>query len=107
MKPIYMTREEVKEIEKWEQHFNCAIKSNFVHLSQAEFNEVAAAYKKIMGVALSTSQMTCNTCRLNAMKAFGAEYFKFKAQYEEEDKKNEEKPKKTGRPRKIDLNKDE
>lgn len=103
-----MTREEVKEMEKWEQHFNWAINSNFVHMSQGEFNEVAAAYKRIMGVGLNASQMTCNTCRLRAMKEFGAEYFKWKKKYENEDKKEdkkEDKPEtpKKGRPRKIDL----
>ena len=103
-----MTREEVKTLERFEQIFRWAIRSNFVHLSQSEFNEIAKYYKDILGVGMTKSQMTCNTCRLNAIKALGNAYFESRDEYIKEDRELEEqKPKKkAGRPRKIDIDKE-
>lgn len=102
-----MTREEVQLCENYEQIFRWAIRSNFVHLTQSEFNDIAKLYKDILGVGMTKSQMTCNTCRLNAIKALGNAYFESRDEYIKEDREKEmemEKPKKkAGRPRKIDI----
>lgn len=102
-----MTREEVEKCSKWEQQFIWAVRTNFVHLSQSDFNEIAKLYKDIMGVTLSKSQKNCNTCRLNALKTLGAEYLKWRDDYIRQDReaeKDEEQPKKKGgRPKKINI----
>lgn len=101
-----MTRELVKKCSAYEKAFNWAINSNFVRMSNAEFSAVAALYTEALGKGLSASQMTCNTCRLNAMKTLGKEYFKWKEFYAEEDKKDKAK-KKVGRPPKINLDQEQ
>lgn len=105
-----MTREEVKEMEKWEGHFRLALRANFVRMSASEFGEFANDYARFFP-ALNDSQKRCNTCRLNALKTLGKAYFDAKQEQEEEDKakaeqeknNSEEKPKKAGRPRKIKM----
>ncbi len=108
-----MTREEVELCSKWEQEFRWAIRSNFVHMSQGEFNEIARLYKDILGVGMNKSQMTCNTCRLAAIKALGNAYFESRDRYIKEDREKEKeeqlaaetttKNKKGGRPKKINI----
>lgn len=103
-----MTREQVEQCRKFEQAFRWA-KNNFVHMSLTEFNEVARLYKDILGVGMTKSQMNCGTCRLNALKALGGDYFATidrlaKEDRENEAKKEDETPKKKGgRPKKINV----
>ena len=104
-----MTKEQFEECRKYEQEFRWAIRSNFVHMSQGDFNEVARLYKEILGVSMNKSQMTCNTCRLNALKALGKDYFDTMdiiAKEQQESALQEEieaKKKKGGRPKKINI----
>ena len=101
-----MTREQFEECKKYEQEFRWAVRSNFVHMSQSEFNEIARLYREILGVTLNKSQLTCNTCRLNALKALGNDFFATMDRIAKEDNAavEEETPKKkVGRPKKINV----
>lgn len=104
-----MTREQFEECRKYEQEFRWAIRSNFVHMDQGTFNDVARLYKEILGVGMTKAQMTCGTCRLNALKALGKDYFDTmdviaKQQSEQAKQETEEAPKKKGgRPKKINV----
>ena len=103
---ITMTRDDYERLKKWENNFHLAIKANFVRMSQREFGEFAAEYNKLVEPPLTQSQMGCNTCRLNALKRIGEEWFKWDAavkKQEEEKKNNNDQPKKTGRPKKIKM----
>lgn len=107
-----MTKEMIEKCKKFEMHFKWAIRSNFIHMTHKDFSEVAALYKEQFGTALTKAQMTCNTCRLNALKRLGEDYFNALqdiAVEEKEERQNndeapkEEKKKKGGRKPKIDI----
>ena len=101
-----MTQEQFEKCIPWEQTFRWALNSNFVHLSNGEFNQIAAIYKEVFGEGLTASQMTCNTCRLKSLKRLGEEYFKIQQEKAKEQKEENiaEKPKKKGgRPPKINV----
>lgn len=104
-----MTREQVEQCRKYEQIFLWAIRSNFVHLTASEFGEIAKLYKSILGKELTKSQMNCGTCRLNTIKTLGQDYLESRDKYIKEDRENEEEKepeapkKKSGRPKKIDI----
>lgn len=99
-----MTKEELEVLAEYESDFRMAIGSNFVRMDATRFNKIADLYAKHCGVELTKSQRNCSTCRLNALKTLGTEYFNWKKHYEEiKDEAPAEEPKKKGRPRKIDL----
>ncbi len=104
-----MTREQFEKCKPYEQTFKWAIRSNFVHLSTSEFSEIAKLYKEILGVTMTKAQMTCGTCRLNALKALGKDFFDTmdilaKEQQESPVEEETEAPKKKGgRPKKINI----
>ena len=104
-----MTREQVEKCSKYEREFTWAVRSNFIHMSATEFNEIAALFREIMGRSLTRNEMTCNTCRLKAMKELGNDYFNSRDAFIKEDRDNEneakeESPKKKGgRPKKINV----
>lgn len=103
-----MTREQVEQCKEFEQDFRWAINTNFIHMDNTRFSKVAKLYKDILGVAMTKNQMTCNTCRLNAMKALGNDYFASRDAFAKEDREKEKEEaeapkKKAGRPRKIDI----
>lgn len=100
-----MTREQVEKCNEYEQELRWAVKSNFVHMSNTEFSKIASLYKEVFGKALTVNQMTCNTCRLNAMKELGNDYFASRDKYtiEDRDKEKDTTKKKVGRPKKINI----
>ena len=110
-----MTKQQFDKLSKYEQVFRWAINSNFIHLSNGEFKEVSILYTEVYNDKLSPAQMSCNACRLKALKQLGNDYFakkediakreakKAEKQAEEEKKKTEVK-KTSGRPPKINLN---
>ena len=63
-----MTEEQYKVLKKYEQQLTAAARNNFLRLSSAEFNELAAVYDSLFR-PLRPSQRNCNTCRLNALKS--------------------------------------
>jgi len=99
---IELGKEAMEELSEFEKEFKLAIKSNFVRMDGQRFGRVAALYTKYCGVTLTKSQMTCSVCRLNAMKALGQVYFENQERMAAEEVE-EEKKKRKGRPRKIDL----
>lgn len=106
-------KELMGKLSKWETVFNNAIKLNFIHLSASEFGEIANLYKAVFGKTLTKSQMSCNSCRLRALKELATEYFKEKDRQEKEKREKERQEKeiinkpinkpKRGRPKKIDI----
>ena len=113
-------KDTLSSLAKFETSFRYAIKSNFVSIKTSEFGEFVTLYNQFFP-PLKQSQMSCNTCRLNAMKKLGELYFQNKEYYEEkekepvEEKVEEDKvtpptavdelvqPKKRGRPKKMDV----
>lgn len=110
-----MTREFYEKLLPYEQKFRWAIKSNFISMSQGDFAQIAELYQELYGKGLTKSQTTCNTCRLNALKKLGNDFFakqeeiaqreaKKTAKAAAEENNKSEETKKVGRPPKIDLN---
>lgn len=99
-----MTREQYDKLNVYEQQLRWAVRSNFVHMSALEFAKVAALYEELYGQALTQAQKNCNTCRLNALKKMGADYFAFQQELAQDDKDTRmEDKKKVGRKKKIDI----
>lgn len=98
-----MTQEQFEKLIEFEAPITNAYKNSFLHLPASEFNKIAAIYDEIYEKPLTKSQRNCNTCRLNALKRLGMDYWNYKNKIE----KNEETPNKpksnVGRPRKIKV----
>lgn len=105
-----MTEEVYEKCLPWEQQFRWAVRSNFLHLTNREFGEIANLYKEAFNEELTPRQKTCNTCRLKAMTRLGNEFFAYQqelAKKQKEEALNEDpepEKKKGGRKKKIDLN---
>lgn len=101
---------------EWEKVFHNAIKINFLRISMDEWNKIAALYEKHFDKKIRPNERGCNNCRLRIVKEMGTAYFNDKTAREEKATKekekestdteateNTEKPKKIGRPKKINL----
>lgn len=99
---------------EWEKVFHNAIKINFLRISMDEWNKIAALYEKHFDKKIRPNERGCNNCRLRIVKEMGTAYFNEKTAREvraakEKEKEatetteNTEKPKKIGRPKKINL----
>ena len=62
-----MTKEQFEKLKPYEETIMNAFKRSFVHMPGTEFIKVAEIYAEIFGTPLTKSQMSCNTCRLNAL----------------------------------------
>lgn len=113
-----MTKEQYERLEKFEAELRYAVRMNFMSMTNGKFAELVMIYKDVYGQELNHRQMGCSTCRLNALKRLGKDYFAYQQELAEKEKaerlnaeepKSEEpkveepKKKKAGRPRKIDL----
>ena len=100
---------------EWEKVFHNALKINFLRISMDEWNKIAALYEKHFDKKIRPNERGCNNCRMRIVKEMGTAYFnektarEVKASKEKESIENTEntdateKPKKIGRPRKINL----
>lgn len=88
-----LTKEQYEKLKEKEPILRNAVKNDYVHLTFNEFKFYADIYAEITGKPLRNSQMNCNTCKLNALKKVGKEYFDF-----QEQKNNKRK---AGRPPKV------
>lgn len=106
---------------EWEKVFHNALKINFLRISMDEWNKIAALYEAHFNKKIRPNERGCNNCRLRIVKEMGTAYFnektarEAKAEKEKEATDNTEnteainnadtteKPKKIGRPRKINL----
>lgn len=99
---------------EWEKVFHNAIKINFLRISMDEWNKIAALYEKHFDKKIRPNERGCNNCRLRIVKEMGTAYFnektarevraeKEKESIENTENETTEKPKKIGRPRKINL----
>ena len=107
-----MNEEIYTQCTQWEKVFHNAIKINFLRISMDEWNKIAALYEKHFNKKIRPNERGCNNCRLRIVKEMGTAYFNEKAAKEKEKEKesidtettdNTEKPKKIGRPKKINL----
>ena len=106
---------------QWEKVFYNALKINFLRMSMDEWNKIAALYEKHFDKKIRPNERGCNNCRLRIVKEMGTAYFdektarEVRAAKEAKEKAsientetidttdNTDKPKKIGRPRKINL----
>lgn len=100
---------------QWEKVFHNAIKINFLRISMDEWNKIAALYEQHFNKKIRPNERGCNNCRMRIVKEMGTAYFnektarELKAAKEKEKESTDdntdtaEKPKKIGRPKKINL----
>ena len=108
---------------EWEKVFHNALKINFLRISMDEWNKIAALYEIHFNKKIRPNERGCNNCRMRIVKEMGTAYFNEKTAREvraakeakEKEKEstentetinnadNTEKPKKIGRPKKINL----
>ena len=105
---------------QWEKVFYNALKINFLRMSMDEWNKIAALYEKHFEKKIRPNERGCNNCRLRIVKEMGTAYFDEKTAREAkaaeakekestdntetiDNADNTEKPKKIGRPKKINL----
>ena len=99
---------------EWEKVFHNAIKINFLRISMDEWNKIALLYEQHFNKKIRPNERGCNNCRMRIVKEMGTAYFNEKTAREAKAAKEKEKesidntettekPKKIGRPRKINL----
>ena len=109
-----MNEEIYTQCTQWEKVFHNAIKINFLRISMDEWNKIAALYEIHFDRKIRPNERGCNNCRMRIVKEMGTAYFnektarEIKAAKEKESTdidttENTEKPKKIGRPKKINL----
>ena len=112
-----MNEEIYTQCTQWEKVFHNALKINFLRISMDEWNKIAALYEIHFDRKIRPNERGCNNCRMRIVKEMGTAYFnektarEAKAAKEKEKESTEntdntettEKPKKIGRPRKINL----
>lgn len=107
-----MNEEIYKQCTEWEKVFHNALKINFLRLTMDEWNKIALLYEQHFDKKIRPNERGCNNCRLRIVKEMGKAYFNEKETREikaekEKEKETTEKPKKIGRPRKINLDETE
>ena len=116
-----MNEEIYAQCMEWEKVFHNALKINFLRISMDEWNKIAALYEIHFNKKIRPNERGCNNCRMRIVKEMGTAYFnektarevraakeakekeKEKESIDTETTENTEKPKKIGRPRKINL----
>lgn len=93
-----MTQEQFEKLKEYEQELRWAGMQNFLSMANGRFKELMALYTEIYGESLNKAQMTCSTCRLRAVKRLWTSYNEYAQQAAQEQKK-----KRVGRPKKINL----
>lgn len=92
-----LTKEQYEALKPYERNLRNAASKSFVHMTGEDFEKVVKIYTEVFGETLTKSQMSCNTCRLNALRKLGELYVNH-------GKKTETKEnKKAGRPRKLEM----
>lgn len=86
-----------------EDVFKQAIRLNFMSMTNSKFMEIMKVYDEVYDKPLTKSQMNCSTCRLNALKKLGTDYFAYEQEMAKEEMAKRQEKRKAGRPRKIDL----
>ena len=101
---------------EWEKVFYNALKINFLRISMDEWNKIALLYEQHFNRKIRPNERGCNNCRMRIVKEMGKAYFdektareiraakeKKKESIENTENETTEKPKKIGRPKKINL----
>jgi hypothetical protein len=95
-----MTKDIHDKLKEFEEIFKYAIKMDFLRITPDVFKAIMEIYKEHFGKTLNKTQMSCNSCKLKAIKELGKEYFAYVEEVVEEEK---HKTKRRGRPKKIDI----
>ena len=98
-----LTKEQYESLKPYAKHIISAYKNSFLHMSGTDFLKVAELYKDIFNETITKARMSCNTCRLNALRKLGELYVAYEAKEKERAQKEtadnqepkEEKPKRT------------
>lgn len=85
-----MTKDIYQKLEPWRGQLKSCVKSKFIRLSQGEMKVINGIHKELFGTELSKSQMTCNTCRLNACVRIGNEIIKYEDWHAKRNKSKED-----------------
>ena len=102
---------------EWEKVFHNALNNNSLRISMDEWNKIAALYEIHFNKKIRPNERGCNNCRMRIVKEMGTAQFNEKTEREvraakEKEKESientenadtAEKPKKIGRPKKINL----
>lgn len=91
-----LTQEQYESLKPFERNLRNAASKSFVHMVAEDFEKVAKIYTDVFGETLTKSQMSCNTCRLNALRKLGELYVNFGKKVEPKENR------KVGRPRKLE-----
>ena len=117
---MMLDKETMEKLLPYEQDLKYAVRSNFVNMRMSDFEKVAEIYNGIY-TPLRKGQMSCGSCRLQALRKIGEDYLKTKefdeelakkkAMKEKEEAESADTPKtpskkKAGRPKKIELDKE-
>lgn len=89
-----LTKEQYDALTPYAQNLKSAYKNSFVRMSGADFVKVAEIYTDVFGKSLTKSQMSCNTCRLNALRKLGELYVQYTEKEVEKEEKKKRRPKK-------------
>ena len=84
---MILTREIVERLGEFEQNMRSAVGANFVNMRGSDFLRYARIYEEITGEKLTPGKLSCNTCRLAALKKLWGPYTESKEFYSELDKK--------------------
>ena len=68
-----LTKEQFEKLKPYAKQLRAAYKNSFLHMTGADFLKVAEIYKDVYE-PLSNAKMSCNTCRLNALRKLGELY---------------------------------
>ena len=110
-----LTKKQYDKLTPYARELRAAYKNSFLHMSGADFLKVAEIYKEVFESELTKTQMSCNTCRLNALRKLGELYVNYVPEEKKKEPKTvdisnvtitEEAPKtpKKGRPKKLTEN---
>lgn len=83
---MILTKEIVEKLSEFEQNMRSAVGANFVNMRGSDFLRYARIYEEITGEKLTPGKLSCNTCRLAALKKLWGPYTESKEFYEESQK---------------------
>lgn len=84
-----MTKEQYNALVKYDGKLTGVVKTDYIHLSRSEFNEIHEVYKAVFKRELSRSQQNCPRCVVKATKELAQEYVKYKEKLDKKKAKEE------------------
>lgn len=66
---------------KYEEELEKALHGNYCRFTVAQFDEVAGVYREMYGVAVTTAERNCNSCKMRILKQLARAYVEAKKEY--------------------------